>query len=165
MAMTSVSKDRLLAIKAEMEEKQKELQKRAREVFHEEIQGLFATYPELQSVSWTQYTPYFNDGDECIFRCGGNSSVNINLYGPDPETGPLTPKGDYEAESKTEHYFSRYSTNPAPAESEPWQKRAAWDVTRICSTLGDSLMKDIFGDHVLVMIGRDKIVVDNYEHE
>lgn len=29
---------------------------------------MFAKYPELKTISWTQYTPYFNDGDPCTFR-------------------------------------------------------------------------------------------------
>jgi hypothetical protein len=28
---------------------------------------LFEEFPELESFSWTQYTPYFNDGDTCEF--------------------------------------------------------------------------------------------------
>lgn len=163
--MTSVSKDRLLALRAEMEEKQKEIQQRAREVFREEMQSLFASYPDLQSISWTQYTPYFNDGNECVFRCAGTYSVNINLYGPDPETGPLIPRSDYEAAEKTEFYFSPYGKNdPSPKSTDPWEKRAAWDATRTCNDLGDKMMQEIFGDHVQVIVGRDKIVVEEYEH-
>lgn len=28
---------------------------------------LFSRYPKLESFSWTQYTDYFNDGEECYF--------------------------------------------------------------------------------------------------
>ena len=28
---------------------------------------LFDKHPKLEAVSWTQYTPYFNDGDVCEF--------------------------------------------------------------------------------------------------
>lgn len=30
-------------------------------------QELFAKHPELETISWTQYTPYFMDGDTCYF--------------------------------------------------------------------------------------------------
>lgn len=34
----------------------------------EELRGaIFKENPHLESVSWTQYTPYFNDGDTCEF--------------------------------------------------------------------------------------------------
>ena len=31
------------------------------------FKDLFDKYPEVTSVVWTQYTPYFNDGDACTF--------------------------------------------------------------------------------------------------
>lgn len=38
-----------------------------KKVFQEGAQKLFDDLPELESFSWTQYTPYFNDGDPCEF--------------------------------------------------------------------------------------------------
>lgn len=40
---------------------------------------LFEDFPDLEWFSWTQYTPYFNDGDECTFRV--NSDLIIKLKG------------------------------------------------------------------------------------
>lgn len=37
---------------------------------NEGFKVLFDQYPELYSVTWQQYTPYFNDGEECRFRSG-----------------------------------------------------------------------------------------------
>lgn len=31
------------------------------------LRHVFDVYPHVQSIGWTQYTPYFNDGDECLF--------------------------------------------------------------------------------------------------
>jgi len=28
---------------------------------------LFEKYPDIESISWTQFSPYFNDGEECTF--------------------------------------------------------------------------------------------------
>jgi hypothetical protein len=41
----------------------KALQKYLKEKFKE----LFIKYPEIETASWTQYTPFFADGDICIF--------------------------------------------------------------------------------------------------
>lgn len=38
--------------------------------FGEAMKAFFEATPEVQSVFWTQYTPYFNDGDACYFRVG-----------------------------------------------------------------------------------------------
>lgn len=32
------------------------------------IEYLFKTYPDIPNIFWTQYTPYFNDGDVCEFN-------------------------------------------------------------------------------------------------
>lgn len=44
----------------------------------------FQDAPEVTSVHWTQYTPYFNDGDECKFSING-FSANF-----DPQVGKFT---------------------------------------------------------------------------
>lgn len=36
-------------------------------VFQEEIRNIQKQYPEMEGVVWTQYTPYFNDGEPCEF--------------------------------------------------------------------------------------------------
>jgi len=34
---------------------------------------LFSEYPDLKHVAWTQYTPYFADGDKCEFSVHSDS--------------------------------------------------------------------------------------------
>ena len=36
--------------------------------FNEFFKNFFDKNPEISVVKWQQYTPYFNDGDECVFR-------------------------------------------------------------------------------------------------
>lgn len=52
---------------------------------------LLAKRDDVQEVSWTQYTPYFNDGDECVF--GVNELVvdgdYQSEYRPDPKNKDL----------------------------------------------------------------------------
>ena len=33
----------------------------------EEFKEFFKKVPEVKVIKWAQYTPYFNDGDACIF--------------------------------------------------------------------------------------------------
>ncbi len=48
----------------------------AKRYFAEASKHLFDTHPELVSFSWTQYTPYFNDGDTCTFGANEVSEIN-----------------------------------------------------------------------------------------
>lgn len=38
--------------------------------------SFFEKYPTLESFSWTQYTPYFNDGDTCQFSVHSWPDIN-----------------------------------------------------------------------------------------
>jgi hypothetical protein len=56
-------KSRINALKAEMQENSKVLMK---EAFRE----FFEKYDVVDNIFWTQYTPYFNDGESCEFSVG-----------------------------------------------------------------------------------------------
>lgn len=62
--MTTKSLQDLLKAKDEI---RKELRARGESLVKEEIEKFFADNPRVQGVTWTQYAPYFNDGDACIF--------------------------------------------------------------------------------------------------
>lgn len=54
----------LEAAKARMREFAKS---EGRSAVHAAFQELFAKYPRIGAVRWTQYTPHFNDGEPCVF--------------------------------------------------------------------------------------------------
>lgn len=58
----------------------------AKEHFDEKSKELFEKYPDLIDFSWTQYTPYFNDGDECTFRVN-TDYPKVNLKGFEDDDG------------------------------------------------------------------------------
>lgn len=54
-------------LKDRMAQLQTEYFAAAKTEFATASRGLFDANPKLESFSWTQYSPYFNDGDECTF--------------------------------------------------------------------------------------------------
>ena len=52
------------------------LQEKGQSIFEEASREIFKKYPNLNSFSWTQYTPHFNDGDPCHF--GINDTIYLN---------------------------------------------------------------------------------------
>lgn len=56
-------------------------QKRAQEKFKEVFKEFWNENPGINSVVWTQYAPYFNDGDPCVF--GIHSLTFSNATEPD----------------------------------------------------------------------------------
>lgn len=57
--------------------KVKELTASLKESFFETLfKDIFEKHPTLDSFAWTQYSPYFNDGEPCIFRVHGINEIN-----------------------------------------------------------------------------------------
>lgn len=41
---------------------------KAKAILTAHIAKVFVELPEIAGMRWSQYTPYFNDGDQCVFR-------------------------------------------------------------------------------------------------
>lgn len=136
----------LKQLKAEIENQQNLFKVKAQAAFKEATQEVFEAFPNLQSFSWTQYTPYFNDGHECVFGVRGDyPSIN----GVD---------GDEISEAwgyQDKHYPAR---NPEliPAQTA---------VKELLGSLPDEIYKDLFGDHVEVIVTRDGVTTEEYSHD
>lgn len=129
-----------------------EAQRLARQAFTDESAKLFAAHPDLQSFAWRQYTPYFNDGDECRFgvRC---DEPDVN-----GQSGGELDSGVEYGRAPT---YTRKQVRPPSAEyllQEP--------VAKFLNVFADEDMKAMFGDHVKVTVYRGgKVEVDDYEHD
>jgi hypothetical protein len=115
-----------------------------KEALTESLQGLFAAHPELVAVRWAQYTPYFADGDPCVF--GVNEVYHRTSSTPEDD-------GDYEDGFVT----------------PPWRDEEQTEMTKALRAFAGDLDKAIcleaFGDHCQVTATRDGITVDEYSHD
>ena len=48
----------------------KEMKEKVQKELKPVLQDFMNSHSNIKAIGWTQYTPYFNDGDECIFRVG-----------------------------------------------------------------------------------------------
>jgi len=72
------SMDKFKEAKAKMKAAMEEANKVVKDAFKDASQTLFTENTGLVSFGWKQYTPYFNDGDECIF---GAHTCEPNING------------------------------------------------------------------------------------
>lgn len=132
-------------------------------------------HPLVEGVRWEQYTPYFNDGDPCVFRIG---EAYFRLQGMSEEAG------DYEdgwesigyandpvaiaalGERRYEYKDGKRRVWFDPEGSEP---ELAAALQALGSALGSGAFKDAllvaFGDHATVTATRDGFNVEYYEHD
>lgn len=142
-----------------LEEKIKEA---ANVVFTNEVQDLFTKYPDLNSFSWKQYTPYFNDGSMCTFNAH-TDDVSVEFLGVPTN------------EDKDDSTYSRFSIEHKRKTGKNWNDTpfvdhpvndAALDIIAFLRQFeGDDLL-GFFGDHVQVTVHRDgRVEQDEYNHE
>lgn len=127
-----------------------EFMAKARELVKPALQDFLKENPVIKRVWWEQYTPYFNDGDACVFHLHG---VHFSTE-EDDEDGFEADWGDYEKQKK-------YIANEAVTE-------AVWTA---CKNLNDALngMEDeleaVFGDHCRVIVTNAGVEVEEYSHD
>jgi hypothetical protein len=170
-------------IKAEFaafEEKKKTLIENLRTQFPSLFSEIFAQTPELKSVGWTQYTPYFNDGDECVFsvHCDDlivngdseNECLSIHCY-----VDKLESEEDVEINKQVSKLagYSWYETNKIgqrglkfnPDYNESLAKSSRM-ISDILNDIPRDFFKDLFGDHAEITLFSDgRIEVVEYDHD
>jgi hypothetical protein len=128
----------------------------AQESFKEYLKEFFDANPEIKVIKWQQYTPYFNDGDECVFNVhdvtfSNSDADNVSAWG--------------ELNEEREGEFAFQGTWGMPDEMKA--KKDVYDNLNgiICSSEMQDIMRAMFGDHVTVSCTREGIDVDDCEHD
>ena len=129
---TEKLQEQFSAFKAQVEALREKLQVTGEQFLLEHFKNTFEKYPQLHSVSWSQYTPYFNDGDTCTFR---SNHEYADIEGDGLEYG----KPEYEAIKK--------------------------EIRTFLSQFDDDLLKALCGDHVQLVVTKEGISVEEYDHE
>lgn len=156
-----------------------ELIKQGRHVLAQEIStnvaGFFADVdPIITAISHTQYTPYFNDGDECRFEvnCDMDYALALVIDGTERQSEELF-DGEYDRDTRTmTHTFARTDYGGEPV-NEDISVEVGNDTLRLATMysqyingLDQDSLRFIFGEG-RVTFNRDgtyKVDTD-YEHE
>lgn len=162
--------DQLMADQAELRRK---FQEQAQTLFKDITKEFFAKNPGITGVVWTQYTPYFNDGDTCEFRVNDATFTNAPIdeldevrwgeYEGETENVWACENIAYVLESDRDYYKSTrdmiLAAGGVDAESCKLFNNA------ICSGEMEEVMQAMFGDHVKVIATRDGFEVNDYDHD
>jgi hypothetical protein len=149
---------------AEIKRLQKELQEKSSKIFLSSFKNLFEETPKLKSFAWTQYTPYFNDGDTCYF------SANTDY---------LIINGDHEddaswAQEKKVISWGTYNRDKRIYEGRIEQDNPEYDkelseavdkVKKFLNLFDDKFYQNQFGDHTMVTVTPNGIDTEDYDHD
>lgn len=170
----------------------------APQLSEEEVTNLFRnvlSYNDVRAIGWTQYTPFFNDGEPCVFRSGDvyvslrgvevdENTLDLYDYGwmeDDTENNGRVWLSDYSEDFKTRiGDNSRDYSKPRDAQGNYQYKQNPDDApnpelfrdwtaleTAINSGACNSALMMLFGDHAQVIIDNEhgKVIIDEYEHD
>lgn len=170
--ITSAAKEKFLAFKAQYEAARKLMIEQTGEALKEMVNEIFDAYPGLQSFGWTQYTPYFNDGDTCVFGVNNDHySILINGYNSDQGRPDEWECPKCSREHDTDVLFCPKDGTPKPeTQAEAMDEKSRTDAAKLISSMlqnfDDPMMLDLYGDHVTVTIHRDgSATKEEYEHD
>lgn len=178
------------ALETELQKRRQQLSETLRPKFHEAFAPFFERHPKLDAVTFTAYTPYFNDGDECIYgvneaelvACGledieaysANAITNAAAF----NTTGLIPANVQEGFDKWGHrnYESpeaflratagRYLDFDADTLRELGAITGEYSaIQEVVSSVPDEVIKGMFGDHMKVTISREGVEAEEYDHD
>lgn len=132
----------------------------------------------IENISWTQYTPYFNDGDSCTFGVNTdylsvNGDYENKMY-RDVISFKIKNEEDLEIDKKMcEEMGYRLSKRKIGdygykknIEYSAYEASILKNIKSVLAQIPDDFYEDLFGDHVQVTITKQgEITVEEYDHE
>lgn len=160
--------DKLLEEQADLT---KRFQEKAQELFKETTKEFFDKNPAITAVIWTQYTPYFNDGDTCEFSVHEPYFTNANS----DQFEDIARHGEYDGDeegvwSESDWILcgeSEYCVNRRKEMNmEGVDPQSIAKFSRLIqSSEMEDVMQAMFGDHVRVVATRNGFDVDDCDHD
>jgi len=162
--------DKLLSDQAEL---RKQFQERAQALFKNITKEFFEKNPGITGVVWTQYTPYFNDGDTCEFSVNDCTFTNAPVdeledvrwgeYDGETEGVWATENVPHVLESDSKYYTEMRKLIIASGGVDAQSCKLF--SSAICSSEMEDVMLAMFGDHSKVIATRSGFSVDEYDHD
>jgi len=148
--------DKYKEFKKTYEEARKQLSEQAGQAFKEMAKELFERFPTMESFSWNQYTPYFDDGDECVFRVNSDAE-SISINGLD----------GYDVEQVGYDGKTIYNPGAYPEGMSKEDSLLVYDaVAEFLNQFDDEILLDLYGNHSTITIHRNgKAEVETYDHD
>lgn len=142
----------------------KEIKDMSSGLFDDFKEYIFNKYPELESFGWTQYTPYFNDGESCMFYANIDYLKINDEYADDSDwISPMNivKYGDWNREFKI---YEGREEEPNPN----YNQKLVDAYNEICNFLDhfdDDFYLSKFGDHAEITVTKDSLTIEDYDHD
>lgn len=150
-------KERIETFIAEQEQLLNKFREEAQKLFKDITREFFDQNPGVNGIVWTQYSPYFNDGEDCVFNV--HDATFTNATGADLRNIYW---GEYEGDNEDVWADECY---PSDKREGVDNESCKYFDKLICSDVMSDVMEMMFGNHVKVIVTREGFEVDDYDHD
>lgn len=183
--MTTALIENLRAIQNEYEQRLANAIEDLRPTFGDIFKPFLEAFPFVESLSFSAYTPYFNDGDECTYSVHslqvfgdfdeyeidldypGDTFSNLLILAEGGEpTSHWTPKGyDSYADYLRKRYSDTLALGAERLRDIVQMLSAGSELNGVLQGVPEDVIKGLFGDHVQVTITREGVEAEQYDHD
>lgn len=125
---------------------------------------IFDKYSELESFGWTQYTPYFNDGEACIFYANTDYLIINEQYAEDSNwysKENVTNWGQWNPTLKTyEGRVEEPNTNYNQTLVDAYD-----EIVDFLGNFDNDFYLSKFGDHAEITVTRNGVDISDCDHD
>lgn len=143
---------------AEYTKTKEEFVEKSKNAMRTAFNEFFDANPDIDKITWTQYTPYFNDGDPCVF---GVQEMYFTLDKDEVDINEL----DYQDEEYRCYSDFFWDDNGKRFDPVAEYRAEFKKFTQQIGKLPDEIFLNTFGDHVRVIASRSGFDVQEYEHD
>lgn len=141
-------------------------QKKGKELMLETFKEFFVSNPTIKTIVWNQFTPYFNDGDECVFSVNDMvfSTKEIDHIPDNPDED--NQGSDFQGDGLYDYQEINGKWIHVPIEGEKFAQRKVFgEFHQLIRTLPDEIFMSVFGDHKKILATIDGFDVEDCEHD
>lgn len=158
----------------------KKISEEGQRILKEEFDKVFAAVPRLTGIYWTQYTPFFNDGDTCEFNVydfhfevDGYEIRWSETYAAQHSYVKAGEKVSGECTEDRPNYYYDFYVHPKQVEDTDFdvtnpiteaEYKALTELETSCQQ-AENAMRAVFGDHAEITATREGFEVEEYEHD
>lgn len=149
---------------AEIKEAKNEILNLSANIFEDFYKYIFEKYPTLESFGWTQYTPYFNDGDTCIFSVDTDYiSINDELV-DEAEWASDVNVISWGTWNRDLRIYEGRVEEPNP-NYNPILTEASNEIKKFLGRFDNDFYLSKFGDHAEITVTKDGVDISDYDHD
>ena len=143
----------------EYQDFQNSFRQKAKVKLKEVFKQFWEENPDIKVVVWTQYAPYFNDGDACVFRINGPTFSNAT---DENDIGDLH-YGEYDGDNKDIWGIGSWGIDRTSKEKSGVNSESVKLLYNfLTSDAMEDVLKSMFGSDNKIVATREGFAVTDY---